>query len=149
MALLVGNIAASPLFESASSLKDSDNYHEKRGNTVWVDLDDEVKEASLIKAADYIKATYGTSWSLATKAASIIPYNLGQANCELALIASKQELITPKKRGKKKVKVGPIEVEYDAELIDGQQFTFASLLIAPLLASVATGTVTMQRLYRS
>lgn len=149
MALSIGNIAASNLFDAASSVKDADTYHEKRANASWADLDDELKEASLIKAADYIKATYGMVWSLATKAASIIPYNLGQANCELALIATKQELITPKKRGKKKVKVGPIEVEYDAELIDGQQFTFASLLIAPLLASPATGTVTMQRLYRS
>lgn len=150
MTLLVGNIAASSTFDSASSVKDADKYFDKRMITAWDEIDDDTKEANLIKAADYIRAVYGSSWNAATLAATVVPYALGQANCELALIANTTDLKANKKRGKKSVKIGPLDVTYDDAEVSASAFTFASLLLTPLLVTAQPASVaTFQRLFRA
>lgn len=139
MALNVGNIAKDPSFDSAITVAWADTYHENRGNAAWAGLDDEVKEQLLRKATDFINATYGPYWSRTVQAMNNAPMRMAQATAELALIAATMPLLSNKTRGKKRVKVGPLEVEYDGESSVQTQFVFAARLLAPLLAGAALG----------
>jgi hypothetical protein len=133
MVLIVGNIASNILAESAASVEFVDAYHEKRGNQVWLDLDNEIKEQLLIKTGDYMRATYGNSWSTTVIAMPQVPVLMAQAASELALIAKTTPLLTNIKRGKKKVKIGPLEVEYDGESATQTEFVLASRMLTSLL----------------
>jgi len=44
------------------SLADADAYHALRGNAAWDALDDDTKEAALIKATDYMIQMYRPRW---------------------------------------------------------------------------------------
>jgi hypothetical protein len=58
----------------------------------------------------------------------------------LALIAETTPLTPNITRGKKRVKVGPIEVEYDGNAPTGTMFVSASLKLSPWLKSGAMNT---------
>lgn len=133
MALNVGNIANNPSLDSPISVKGADTYHELRGNTAWAEIDDEVKEQLLRKATDYMIATYGRSWSAVVIAMVQVPLLMAQAAAELALTAKTTPLLSNITRGKKRVKVGPLEVEYDGTSAVQTQFVLASRKLAPLL----------------
>jgi hypothetical protein len=45
----------------------ADDYHEKRGNTTWATMTAGEKEASIIRATDYIEHTYNQRWKGVTK----------------------------------------------------------------------------------
>jgi len=147
MALILGNIANNSLAESPITVAFADAYHEKRGNQSWVDLDDDIKEQLLIKVGDYMRATYGLSWSPAVEAMTQVPVLMAQAAAELALIAKSTPLLTNIKRGKKKVKVGPLEVEYDGASATQTEFVLASRMLAPLLGGRTARGVSV-KLYR-
>lgn len=147
MAITVGNIAANPDYDSPISVIDADTYHAKRGNAAWAALDVVKKEQLLVNATDYLRAIYSRSWSLATLAATTVPKLMGEAAAELALAGKDGPLIPNATRGKKKVKVGPLEVEYDDANPGKNRFIFASLKIAPLLFS-ATRSAAMVPLVR-
>lgn len=146
MALIVGNIAASPIAESAVSVSQADLYHENRGNAAWAALDDEVKEQLLRKATDYIRDKFDGSWSAATMAAPLPPVNMASATSALALIARTTPLNPVITRGKKRVKVGSLEIEYDGEAATAPKFVEIIDRLAPLLTTTTTGG--MRRLYR-
>lgn len=135
MAITVGNIANNPLLESPISVAAADAYHEARGNTAWEALDDEVKEQLLRKATDYMIATYGRSWAPAVVAMLSVPLQMAQAAAELALTAKTTPLLSNITRGKKRVKVGPLEVEYDGTSSVQTQFVLASRKLASLLVA--------------
>jgi len=135
MALTVGNIANNPDLDSPASVSFSDAYHENRGNAAWANLDDEVKEQLLRKAGDYMKAKYGVHWSTLFSTLTTVPTPIAQAAAELAFIARTTPLMPNVTRGKKKVKVGPLEVEYDGNAATSTEFVAASLRIAPYLAT--------------
>src|SRR5438105_408390 len=48
--------------ESYVSVHDADAYHDARGNTTWVDADDDVKEQLLRKATAYLDGKFRTLW---------------------------------------------------------------------------------------
>ncbi len=136
--LSIGNIARDPTVDSAISVADADAYHSKRGNTAWAALNEAAKEILLVKAADYIRVTYASVWSPIVSTSLTAPLAMMKANAELALSASSAPLIPTATRGKKRVKVGPLEVEYDDASTVKTQFVYASRLLTPLLGNTAS-----------
>lgn len=155
--------------ESYVSVEEADAYHASRGNDLWVAILLAKKEQLLRKASDYINITYRGAWIgsaayngnlLAWPRNAITPreYGLRDLNvplevrystAELALIANTIGLFPnpATTRGKKRVKVGPIEVEYDANSSSQTKFVNASLLLAGFLKPIAS--TNMARLIRA
>jgi hypothetical protein len=138
---------------SLASVEFADAYHAARGNAAWATLDLANKQYNLIKATDYFALTY-RRYLLGAPAfigqalpfPRIINYvNVGNpldiqnAIAELALISSTLSLMPNASRTKKRVKVGPIEVEYDANSPSQTQFVAASLMVAPWLSGQLNG----------
>lgn len=153
MALVVP--PASPA-DSYVSLVDAAAYHTARGNAAWAALaNDTVREQLLIKATDYITATYGPRWKGErvdgeqlldwprscvyangyVVPSNIVPVLVGNACAELALKASTVELMPDVGRLKSRVKVGPIETEYVEGATPLTRFTAIDRMLAPYLTS--------------
>lgn len=153
--------------ESLVTVAFMDTYHAERGNTLWAPISNDRKEQLARKATEYLTATYYGAWiGVAAYTGNNLPfprkpteprhyglYELGvplevkRAVAELALIADTVPLLPATiARGKKKVKVGPIEVEYDGNSPTQTKFVSASLLIVPYLRPIAT--TNMARLIR-
>ena len=156
MALIVEDGTGVENAESLASVAFADIYHANRGNTVWADIADVlVKEQLLRKATDYAVAKYGSSLvglpTLADQALPFpriingvdvgVPLPIQQAIVELALSAKTSPLMPNIVRGKKRVKVGPIEVEYDGNSSVATTFVSASLRFAPYLSGIASGAM--------
>lgn len=62
MAIIVedGTIVAGA--NAYASLSDLDTYHEDRGNTAWVNADDETKEAAMLRATAGLESHYRERW---------------------------------------------------------------------------------------
>ena len=137
--------------ESLVSVEFADDYHAKRGNAAWAALDLETKEQLLRKANDYFVGIYGERFAGAKyyvnqflpfprdKWPGDAPELIKQALAELALIARTTPLMPTITRGKKRVKVGPIDVEYDGNSATSKKFVAASLRIAPFLGGFSSG----------
>ncbi len=142
--LSIGNIAASLVYDSAISVADADAYHEKRGNPGWSGTEPE-KEQALVKASDYARDVYGRVWSAATLAAVEVPTLLAQGVAELALVNRTSTSGTGQARSKKKVKIGPLEVEYDADSVSESKFINASRKFTSLLQGTSGVMVKLVR----
>lgn len=145
---------------SLVSVAFADNYHAERGNSGWTDIADETtKQQLLIKATDYFVDKFGLVL-LGDPVASgqALPYpryvyisgvktNVGnpiglqRGIAELALIAKTTPLVPSVTRGKKRVKIGPIDIEYDGSSPVATQFTAAVMKFAPYLSSYASGAM--------
>lgn len=169
MALIVEDGTGLANAESFASVAEADAYHAKRGNAAWAALTEQVKEQLLIKATDYVENTFAASWtgvSLGLTQAlswprryapiagyvntfySGVPKALKEATIELALIANSTPLMpTTTERGKKRVKLGSMEVEYDGEAPTAPNFIIATGKLKALLGVVGSGP--MVRLLRS
>lgn len=156
MALIVEDGTGVANAESLASVAFADTYHANRGNIAWGDIADvATKEQLLRKATDYAVAKYAGLWAgVPVSEAQFLPFprtvngtNIGlpvsiqQAIAELALSAKTSPLMPNIVRGKKKVKVGPIEVEYDGNSAVATTFVAASLRFAPFLSGVASGAM--------
>jgi hypothetical protein len=151
MALVVP--PASPA-DSYISLVDAATYHTARGNAAWAALaSDTVREQLLIKATDYLTATYGAKWKgervdgeqLLDWPRScvyahgyvvpddIVPVIVGNACAILALKASTVALMPDVGRLKSRVKVGPIETEYVNGASALTRFTEIDRMLKPYL----------------
>jgi hypothetical protein len=140
--------------ESYASVAEADGYHTKFGNTVWLALEQERKEILLRRATDYISDTFRFVFmgrkAFSTQAlewpryssepgqfglqAMGVPRGVKEATIELALLADAGPLIpTNSIRGTKRVKVGPIEVEYDSNSPSQNKFVTANLKLSPWL----------------
>lgn len=62
MAVVVEDGTIVDLANSYGDLAAADTYHEDMGNTAWADLDDEVKEAALIRGTLMIEARFNGRW---------------------------------------------------------------------------------------
>lgn len=155
--------------DSYVSVAEADAYHASRGNTLWAAITLERKEQLLRRASDYLTNTYYGGWIgvaafnvnlLAWPRNPIEPRHYGlfdlavplpvrQAVAELALIANTISLIPQPSntRGKKRVKFGPIEVEYDSTSGTQSKFLAASMLLTPYLKT--TASTNMARLIRA
>jgi len=151
MSLIVEDGSAVPDAESLASVAFADAYHASRGNVSWANLSEEVKEQLLRKATDYVVAKYAGNWASspvyvsqalpfpAVAYGATVPVLVQQAVAELALIARTTPLMPTVTRGKKKVKVGPLEVEYDGNSPTAADFAAASLRLATFLSTNASG----------
>jgi len=138
------------------SVVDCDTYHLDRGNTAWTG-DSAVKEAALIKAAQFIDGRYLNKWkgipltsvqSLCWPRENIyderdveiegIPNRLKYAVCEAAIKSLTDDLNPDLERGGriKREKVGPIDTEY----ADNAPARTSFPVIADLLTGYLKGT---------
>lgn len=145
---------------SLVSVEFADAYHAERQNNSWATHSPERKEALLIRATDYLTGVYANALiGVPMSSAQLLPFpryinytNVGVPTtikatvAELALIAGSQSLVPTISRGKKRVKVGPLEVEYDGNSPSAPRFTAAMLKLIPYLKGTAfAGTVKLQR----
>lgn len=162
MALIVEDGTGVEGAESLASVEFADAYHAARGNAAWAAIaSTEIKEQLLRKATDYAVGVYYGSWlgSQVSSAQALpfpryvngsnvgVPLSIQQAIAELALIAKTTSLMPNVTRGKKRVKVGPIEVEYDGASPASTKFVAASLRFSPWLSGMVNGA--MVKLVRS
>jgi hypothetical protein len=137
------------------SADDADDYHEMRRNTAWDDLDDDEKEAAILKATDYMDAAYSWAGDRSTSTQALgwprsgvvadgvslasdeLPAALVRACAELALRASSSDLAPDVPRLKSREKVGPIEVEYDPHARAYTTYRLIDSILAPLLAGAS------------
>lgn len=145
--------------DSLCSVAFADAYHADRGNVVWATLDIAVKEQLLRKATDYVKYTYNGQWlGLPVYVQQALPFprvgfgvpvSIVEAVAELALIAKSTPLIPNITRGKKSVKVGPIQVTYDGSAATSTMFVSASLRFSPYLVNSGMAGFSTARLVRT
>lgn len=159
MALIVEDGTGKTDAESYISVVDADAYHASIGNAAWAALTTERKEQLLRIATMYLLTTYRGAWKGwriidaqmldwprgnvyrdgELIAHNVIPWEVKQATAELALIANSTNLRPTAVRGKKKVKVGPLEVTYDGDSPVASKFVVAISKLGPLLNGVSAG----------
>lgn len=143
---------------SLCSVEFADAYHADRGNAGWEALTTAVKQQNLVKATDYFVGTFESlllgSPIYTTQALPYprvgwgVPRGIQQGIAELALVAKSTPLTPNVTRGKKKVKVGPLEVEYDGNSSVATKFVAASLKFGPFLMGKLNG-ISQAKLVRS
>lgn len=174
MALIVetGSIVAGA--ESYISVADADTHHSNRGAAAWAALTTAQKEQALRKATDYMLQIYRMLWKgvrmSATQALdwprawvylepvvtgansdfpnlvadNVVPTEVKNACAELALRASSATLYADLTQQKKKVKVGPIETEYDTSTSQAVRYESARAMLSPYLLK-QQGTLSVVR----
>jgi len=162
MAIVVGT-------DTYLSIADADTYWSKRNNATWSGADAADKEKALIEATQYVDGAFnfiGTqktdnvlawprfdvyirkgNFAGVSYDSDTIPPQIENAVAELALQALSARLIAVKDRGGavKREKVDVLEIEYLDHAPTGKTYTFASMLLKPLL--ISTGN--MKGLVRS
>lgn len=161
------------IVEDGTGKPDANSYQSVEAHKAYCDergysypADDEKIKQDLIKATDYLRGVYRNSW-LGIRAfvgqrlcwprigRSVgefhleglgVPEEIREATSELAIVAA----ITPlmpnvTARSKKKVKVGPLEVEYDGNSPVQPKFVSASLKLTPFLRGVSSSMVRLTR----
>lgn len=143
------------------SVEFADQYHEDRGNTSWSLFTKTVKEQLIVKATDYTRDVYGQALSGVRTFADqgidfprvgmkvngfalpllSVPRLYQEVVAELALTAKTAPLLVNVTRGKKMVKVGPLQVEYDGTSSVQTKFVAASLRMAALLTSAQSSGI--------
>lgn len=160
MSLIVEDGTGRSDAESYASVEFADSYHAKRGNAAWQALTYERKEQCLVKATDYMVNVFRGNWQgIKVKAAQaldwpradveieqgwlpsdFVPPEVQAACVELALIADSTELLpTVGQRTKKRVKIGPMEIEYDGEGSSIAGFSNAVKRLGVFLSAGASG----------
>lgn len=158
-------IPPAPGATSLCSVADADAYHAARANAAWALLDNDAKEAALIRATDFMGQAYGQRWKgvRASSAQTLdwprygavvngydlpgdsVPVAVANACAELALRASAKPLAPDVGRLKSRVKVGPIETEYVAG--SGAQTKYSA--VDSMLAGYLSGGTSMISVVRA
>ncbi len=140
MALLVETGAGLATANSYFGLHEATLYHADRGNSSWLEANSAQHMAALIKATDYLTASFGQRWlgrrahetqaldwprrgvvvrhgdgAWQSLASNLVPEAVKAATAELALLALKKDLLKPLPRGGqvKRVRVaGAVEQEF-------------------------------------
>lgn len=160
MALVVEDGSAKSDAESYVSVNEADAYFAKYGNTTWAGAQNAAKEIALRKATDYMVSTFRGSWAgmrtVAQQALdwprayvvvdefdianNVVPREVKAACCELAIVALTSALMpTTAGRTKKRVKVGPLEVEYDGDGSGLTAYVAAVQRLEPFLTAGSGG----------
>lgn len=151
--------------DSLTSVEFADIYHAERGNVLWATFDVLRKEANLRRATDYIKYIFGPSF-IGVKAVAGqslpfpriidyvnvgVPISIQEATAELALVADTTPLMPSSTAIRKKmVKVGSIQVEYDATSFGtGPRFIAGVSRLAEYLGGLTSGAIKTARLVRT
>lgn len=154
-----------PNAESYASVAMADAYHAKRLNTAWASLDTPTKEALLIKATEYMVGQYRERWkglrTGATQAldwprynvqlddvgfgqvAAYVPWNVVPAEvvnacCWLALQANSGDLAPNLDRTIKQDTVGPITTIYEDGAPERPRYTAVDSMLAAYLCGSGT-----------
>lgn len=151
------------------NISDADSYWESRNNSTWATASDENKEKALIEATQYIDGAFsfiGTqklenvlawprigvviqsgNFAGLSYDSDTIPPQVKSACAELALIALSDRLVEVKDRGGmvKREKVDVIETEYMDWAPAGKSYSFASMILKPLLSGSSGGMKRLQR----
>lgn len=156
MAFVVETGAGLSNANSFASVAAADNYVADRGITGWGDLSQSAKEQALIKATDYMEATYRDAWKgdrvTQTQALSwprisayvdrflldsnIVPEPVVKACVEMALRASTGEtLLADQGQRVKREKVDVLEVEYQDYSDPTPRYPFVNRMLQPYLKS--------------
>lgn len=160
MAFVVETGAGLADSNSFASVAEADAYFSDRGVTAWGSLTTAVKQTSLIKATDYLEATYSQAWigdkvSLA-QALSFprtnmvsegfylpsdeVPNRVVYATIEMALRASTGEvLISDQSQQIVKEKVDVIETTYSEFSDPAQRYPYVNKLLSALLNTFTGG----------
>lgn len=153
MALIVEDGSIVSGSESYCSVAFADDFHAKRGNVAWDNVDD--KEAALRKATDYMTQVYRGQWQgfrykneqsldwprtgvmvdrFRAVLATVVPTEVKWACADLALRAATGALYADQNQKVARKKVGPIEVEYAAGSNQSTQFRAVDAWLMPYLA---------------
>jgi hypothetical protein len=140
--------------ESYISLTAAAAYHSARGNAAWAALaSDTVREQLLRKATDYMIEVYRQAWQgrrvTATQALDwprygvyldgflsdddFVPVEVQNACAVLALKAQSGPLVQDTTQTRVRVKVGPIETEFDPYSPQTKRYTSIDRMLAPFL----------------
>lgn len=169
MAFVVETGAGLSNSNSYASVAAADDYVADRGLTGWSTLTTTLKQQALIKATDYLEATYREAWKgdrvTETQSLSwprmnvyvdqflldsnIVPKPVINACVEMAIkSASGATLIADQGQRVKREKVDVIEVEYQDYSDPTQRYPFVDRMLTAYLLSSANGsfaTVTVNR----
>lgn len=170
MAFVVETGAGVPNANSYASVSAADGYVADRGIAGWASLTNSVKEQALIKATDYLEATYRDAWKgnriTATQtlswprsnvivdgfliAANIMPAPVVNSCIEMALrSASGETLIADQGQRVKREKIDVIEIEYQDYSDPTQRYPFVNRMLSPYLLSSADGSFAQVRINRT
>ena len=152
--------------QSYCSVAFADAYFATRNVTAWALLTQSVKESSLVKATDYLDATYTWAGSKASSGQSLswprlnvvldgfdvasntIPVRLQNACAELAYRASAAPLTEDQGQRIVKEKVDVLETTYAEHSDPTTRYTIVGRMLAQLLANTASGGMTVVKLVR-
>lgn len=158
MAFVVETGAGLSNANSYASVSAADSYVADRGITGWTSLTQIVKEQSLVKATDYLEATYRGAWkgnrvsetqSLSWPRynvivdgfnfpANVVPTLVINACIEMALRASLGEtLLADQGQRVKREKIDVIEVEYQDYSDPTQRYPLVNRMVMPYLISAS------------
>lgn len=169
MAFVVETGAGVPNANSYASVSAADGYVADRGIAGWTPLTNSVKEQALIKATDYLEATYRDAWKgnriTATQSlswprsnvivdgfllpADTVPFAVEYACIEMALrAASGETLIADQGQRVKREKIDVIEIEYQDYSDPTLRYPFVNRMLSPYLLSSSDGGFAQVRINR-
>lgn len=169
MTIIVEDGAGKSDAQSYCSVAFADAYFQVRNVPAWAALTTEVKESSLVKATDFMEATYSSVWKGAKATAeqalawprtgvvidgfdfssSDIPMRLKNACAELAYRATTSNLIEDQGQRVVKEKVDVIETTYADYSDPATRYPIVNRMIAPLVSTgVSDGGFQTVRLVR-
>ncbi len=154
---------------SYASVAQADSYWSDRGNIAWAALTTTEKQQALIKATDFIEATYRTAWKgyriSSTQALSwprvdvtvdsfpipsnIVPVPVVSACAELALRSTTAELLADQGQTVKREKVDVLEVEYQDYSDPTERYPLVNRLLVPFLLSASSNGFAQVRVIRT
>lgn len=165
MALVVETGSASATAESYISVADADLYFSNRGNAAWAALSTTQKEQNLRKATDYMVGVYRLRWKGYRKTATqaldwprsfvyleaftqgavgsypylvgdtVVPNEVKNACCELAIKAATAELAADLSRGVLSEKIDAITIQYDPASPEAVRYRAVDNMLATYLKS--------------
>lgn len=154
---------------SYASVAQADSYFADRGNADWAALTTTIKEQALVKATDFLEATYRSSWKgyrvTSTQAlswpradvvadafpipANIVPLPVVYACAELAIRSTTTQLLADQGQTVKREKVDVLEIEYQDYSDPTERYPAVNRLLLPFLLSSTSGGFTQVRVTRT
>ena len=154
---------------SYSTVALADGYFADRGNADWAALDTTAKQQALIKATDFLEATYRTAWKgyrvSSTQAlswprvdvvadgfpipANIVPLPVAYACAELAIRSTTTTLLADQGQQVKREKVDVLEVEYQDYSDPTERYPAVNRLLLPFLLSTSASGFAQVRVIRT
>ena len=161
MSLIIETGAGLANAESYAAVATADAYHLARLNASWALLDTPTKEASLRKATEYMVGQYRERWKgvraglvqaldwprynvqlddvgisaiAAYVQSNVVPVEVQNACCVLALKASTGELASDLQRTVKEKTIGPITTVYADGAPEAVRYRSVDMMLKPYLA---------------